>query len=308
MAFKRNKPESPRGRVRQAVPVDRKTSTFSYYAVARPAQEQSDQSRRKAESSEEKKTRLDRRNFLSQVPFWIFIAIVGVCLVKFTTLSSNPTIIVLNQTAVSRLYTQPNEVYAKAAKKLLQSNFANHLKLTADSNGISRSLMQQFPELQDISVALPLIGNRPLVYVAVAQPSMMLQKANGETYAINANGFALARTSGQESSSVPVIQDQSGVPVAVGKQVLPKKIVDFITISLFQLKSRQQSPSTMILPAGSPYELDVHIEGKPFFIKFNLQNDPTEQAGAALAVMHTLGSSTPNNYIDVRVPGRAYYK
>jgi hypothetical protein len=70
------------------------------------------------------------------------------------------------------------------------------------------------------------------------------------------------------------------------------------------------SVGSMILPAGTS-ELDVHLAGQPYFVKFNLNNnDPRQQAGTFLAAIANLQKNhiTPAQYIDVRVDGRAYYQ
>jgi hypothetical protein len=62
-------------------------------------------------------------------------------------------------------------------------------------------------------------------------------------------------------------------------------------------------------PAAS--ELDVQLNGRPYFVKFNLQsNNPRGEAGTFLATIAQLSRQNivPGHYVDVRVDGRAYYQ
>jgi hypothetical protein len=67
----------------------------------------------------------------------------------------------------------------------------------------------------------------------------------------------------------------------------------------------------MILPAASR-ELDIHLTGLPYFVKFNLNDnaDAKQQVGTFLATRKylTTHNITPTQYVDARVLGRVYYK
>jgi hypothetical protein len=77
------------------------------------------------------------------------------------------------------------------------------------------------------------------------------------------------------------------------------------------LQQQHLAVATFVLPAGSS-ELDVYLDGKPYYMKCNLALSDTarEQVGTFLAVQHDLEEQgrRPGQYIDVRIAGRAYYK
>jgi uncharacterized Ntn-hydrolase superfamily protein len=56
--------------------------------------------------------------------------------------------------------------------------------------------------------------------------------------------------------------------------------------------------------------LHLRIEGKAYLVKFNLRGDAREEAGAFLAVKQHLerAGKTPEQYIDVRVDNKTYYR
>jgi hypothetical protein len=258
-----------------------------------------------AKEKPEKVSKQRTRSLLSGLPFWILILVAIVCAVKMLTLSTTPKIIVVGG-ANNASYVQPDSVYAAAAEKLLASSITNRSKLTVNTNGITESLKREFPELVDVSISIPLVSNRPVVYVQPAQPSLVLQSTSGN-FAVNDTGFVLASLSAIPSN-VPTVVDQSGIAPQPGKQLLSGDTVSFISTVLYQFTAAHLTISTFVLPVGNPYELDVHLAGKPYTIRFNLEQDTLTQSGTAIATIQQLGTTIPKDYIDVRVPGRVYYK
>jgi hypothetical protein len=102
--------------------------------------------------------------------------------------------------------------------------------------------------------------------------------------------------------------EASGRQPEVGKQYLPASTVRFATTLVYELQNGKVAVDHLDLPSSSAYELDVFLSGKTYHMRFNLQEDAMQQSGAVLAVLQQLGSRSPAEYIDLRVPGRAYYK
>jgi hypothetical protein len=80
-----------------------------------------------------------------------------------------------------------------------------------------------------------------------------------------------------------------------------------------ELTAKHVKPGRLVLPPGGG-ELRVYPSGQPYVIKFNLHTNSARsarlQTGTYLAVARELKKQhlTPKHYIDVRVPGRAYYR
>jgi hypothetical protein len=105
-----------------------------------------------------------------------------------------------------------------------------------------------------------------------------------------------------------VVVDQSGLTPRPGRQLLPSSTVGFAQTVAYQLNAAHLVASAFVLPANSPYELDARLEGKPYMIRFNLEADALTQCGAAIATIQQLSGVNPSSYVDVRVPGKVYYK
>jgi hypothetical protein len=173
-------------------------------------------------------------------------------------------------------------------------------------------LLDQFPELANVSVTIPLVAHRPIIYIQLAQAAVILINNSG-AYVLDTSGrtlLAAINAASLQLPSLPIINDQSGLKLESGHQALPATDIGFIQTVVAQLAAKHITVSSMTLPAAAS-ELDVHLSGQPFFAKFNLENnDPLQQAGTLLATMAQLQKQniTPAQYIDVRVDGRAYYQ
>lgn len=229
-------------------------------------------------------------------------------------LSTTPQVVSLAASSDAP-FLQDASVYRQAARQMFAESAANRNKLTVDAGGIAQRLQERFPELQETSVSLPVIGNTPTIFVRPAEPAMVLASSNG-TFIVDENGRALAEaTAGTNLHrlQVPSVTDQSGLGIKLGKQVLPRSAAAFIGTVTGQLKAQKMNVQSMTLPAAAG-ELDVYITGKPYFVKFNLEQGTEDvalrQVGALVAVLKKLEREgrAPTQYIDVRLEGRAYYK
>jgi hypothetical protein len=288
---------------------------FSYYTsrASEPTErpKEKDQKRtlekREQQPPEADKSKQPPRSVLASLSFWFLLVVAVVCVGKMLLLSTDPKIVIVGKTATSSSYLQPNTTYEAAAQKILSGSIANRTKLTVDAEGLSQRLKLEFPELEDVSISIPLVNSRPVVYVQPADPSLVAQTTQGD-YALSKSGYVLTALQSLPSG-VPIVVDQSGLAPHLGKPLMPSSTVNFVQTVLYQLNAAHLSITAFVLPGNSPYELDVRLGGEPYMIRFNLAENALTQSGAAVATIQQLGSGTvPSSYIDVRVPGRVYYK
>jgi hypothetical protein len=226
--------------------------------------------------------------------------------------STDPKIMPLTSDQTS--FLQNTDTYAQAAQKLLDSSFANRNKVTLDSSGISAAMERQFPELESVAVRVPLLSHRPLFYLQTTPPVLLLTASSGKAYIVDKNGRVLAAAS--EVASVADLNlitatDEGSLPrISAGQQVLASDTVAFMQVVQYQLAKKGLRVASFTLPAGRS-ELDLHLVGTAYLVKFTFADGGAEQqVGSFLATRQTLQGQgvTPTQYIDVRVPGRAYYR
>jgi hypothetical protein len=252
------------------------------------------------------------RSWLQRSGLIVLLVAIIASVINILSLSADAKVVPLAVTG-SRPILQPTSVYAAAATSQLKSSVWNRNKITVDTSKLSHQLLSQFSELSSVSVTLPLLAHRPLVYLQPAQPALILVTQTGSAYVVDISGKALlkdATAAGFSQPNLPVVNDQSGLTLALNKQALSTDDVRFIQTVAAQLAAKQITISGMTLPPAAS-ELDVHFGGRPYLAKFNLQSsNPRGEAGTLLATIAQLSRQNvvPAQYIDVRVDGRAYYQ
>lgn len=297
---------APESVVRQRPQVSNRTQSFSYHAYRSADTDVTGRRLFRDVITVEKASRT-AKYWARRVGVLAVVIAVGSSVISMLLLTPDPKILPLDPSQAH--FMHDTATYEAAARKLFTGSIASRTKLTIDRAGISLALMHEFPDLASVSVKLPLIGHRPIVYIAPETAVLMLEATDGATYIVGQNGEAIA-PGAATGSTLPRVKDDSGTSVRPGQPILATSTIAFIHAILFQLAQKQILVSTFVLPANSS-ELDMYVDGQHYFVKFNLASDtPLEQVGAFLAVQHNLAGQgvTPGQYIDVRVEGRAYYK
>lgn len=199
-------------------------------------------------------------------------------------------------------------VYKEAAHNYLGA-LKNRNKVTFSEKSIVNSLQQQFPEIAGASIELPILSETPIVHLSIANPSFIL-KNNGNSYVVNSAGVAAATANQLPNiQNLAVVQDRSGFKAQSGQQVMSADSVTFINDLVKQLNHARVPISQLILPP-SAQEIDLKTKDTSYFVKFFLGGDVLQETGQLLAMRHQFSAAhtQPSQYLDVRVPGKAYYK
>lgn len=264
-----------------------------------------------ARSETAQKTRKVSRYWRQRFGFAILLASAAFSLVYVSSLTAEPNIETVNS-AAGRAVMQDESVYEVAATEFLEASVFNRNKITISTTGLASHMMQQFPELAQVQVGLPLLNHRVSVVLVPAEPILILATANG-SYALDAGGTALstgAQLAKLSELNLPLVTDESSLEVKLRQQALSSSDVLFISTVLAQLDAQNIEVASLSLPAGLR-QLDVRLKGEPYYVKFNLaRNSSAQQVGTLIAVYDRLKQQgiTPGQYIDVRVDGRAYYQ
>ena len=306
----RNKNKQLEGR-RRPLAERQSPAAFSYYA--RPRTERST-TPREAGRRDSKQGLPVWEHLLQKFGLVILLIVVVVGLVSALSLSTNPRIIAVSGTS-SQYFLHDNATYEQVGTSILSSSIWNRNKVTINPSSVSKQLKSRFPELADVSLALPFLGHRPIIYIQPQKPALIIASSHSGSYVVDEHGTALLATTELPATSqldLPVVTDQAGLSVHSGTQILTADDVAFIVNVVAQLKAHNIAIESLTLPSGTS-ELDLRINGKPYFVKFNMRASlasARQQAGTFIAVKNRLENQhiTPGQYIDVRVDGRAYYQ
>ena len=223
-------------------------------------------------------------------------------------LRPNPEIEV-NSTAYRSTKTY-DEAVTKAA-----SGFKNRNKLTFDKNGLLDKLKTQFPEVAAVRVDLPLVGSRPRVHIEIAEPALILKGAEGTFGAsarlvVDSKGTVIGPSADFPSvKDLPLISDETGFETVVGRSVLSRSDIDFITTVIAQARAAKVPIASLALPKLAQ-ELDLRTTDRKYFVKFYLGGDALTQSGQFLAARQKFDSTKkqPNQYLDVRISGKIFFR
>lgn len=270
-----------------------------YRGIPRPAGQESRHPRPR-----EKRSSVDVVDHLKRLPVYLSIFVIGLSLVYCSILGNNVSVVLPSNT----LY--PKDYYKKQVSAVFNSSIFNHSKLTLDIRGIKADIKDKLPEVSDVTVSVPLVGNKLLVGLSIVPAEYLLSLPDASSYVIGSNGVVLANTRDLSSGSfngLQVLQENVPLKVTVGKAIMTETDIAFIKTVVSNLHNAHQTVTTLELPVGAS-ELFVHLQGMPYIIKFALNRDARQQVGAYLAVKNKLGSSIPAEYIDVRIGERVYVK
>lgn len=277
------------------------TQTYSYYANRQASSSvPSTADNRSRTGTEAPPQRWYRRR---SIRIWLMFGLGIIVLIELTFLSTNGRVTIID--ATGNLNSDADvAVYENTFNDLLASNIVNRNKLTIDTNGIATRMRATHPELESVTVITPLVGIHPSIYIHVSEPVFTL-KQDANSYVLSAAGYVTGRGA---ISSLPTIVDETGEDVKLAKQLLPSSHVTFMHTIWYQLTKQGIAVDRLVLPRGKAFEVDVRLKNKAYYLKFNTAEDALRQSGAAVAVIKQLGATNPKEYIDLRVPGKAYYK
>lgn len=286
------RPRTPRSNV----------STMSYY---NSRSDKTSQLGRQQPS--EKPAKRNKQSFVQHIPaLFLLVAVVASLLFVSTLNPVAKVVIVENSTTI-----RSEDIYREKAEEFIGGSIINRSKFLFDSDGLGDSLKAEFPEIAAVTVTVPIMGRRPVVAVQTTKPAFILT-SDSRAVLVGNNGIALANTNELKDVSklgLRSVNDETGLGTEIGKPALPQEQSLFISTVVEQLEKQGQRIESLTIPL-SPYDLHVRLEGQKYFVKFNILEDPKQQAGSFIALKKTKldkENITPNQYVDVRVGERVFY-
>lgn len=277
-------------RARQRVVADTSVNMTTYYRSGSDKKAPPAPKRRKTHS----------KIFLRLVDFIGVLAIFG--LFGYSLLiSSNPKVIVSN-TGFNSV-----ETYKITTTEYMSAISARN-KITFDEESLVKQLQSRFPEINNVAVELPLLSPVAVVRLDITKPVFILNNS-GSLFIVGDNGRAVTSAKDYASlADLPVVNDETGYRAVLGRQVMSEDGVKFINQLLAVCKVNGISIQSITLPPIAQ-EIRLRAAGDAYFVKLLLSGDANIQTGQYLAARERFeNSEKPSEYLDVRVPGKIYYK
>jgi hypothetical protein len=276
-----------------------KRPVVSYYAGDKP---RNNDPIRVRQTSEKRQTIFDK---LKLLPSLLIVMLILVSVVYSTTLTANPIIHFVGGTSPYR----SSKEYTDGVQKLLETNILNQNKVTLNTSKVESEILKSFPELDVVKVSLPVIGRRSTVTLHVRDPALIVTNST-RAFVVDSNGIIVSETRQLSSSilnTLIMVQDQSGLEVHIGGQVLTSDSVTFIRTVAAELTAKQLTITGATLPT-IPNEVDFKIKDLPYYLKTDVSGDARLQIGAFLAARDSPEVSTAHEYMDLRVEEKVFYK
>lgn len=247
-----------------------------------------------------KRRKSNGKTYLRLVDIVGVLAIFG--LFGYSLLISNHPKLVASNTGFNSLAT-----YSTAASELM-SGVGSRNKITFDEQNIIKQLRNRFPEINNVNVELPLLSPEAVVRLDITKPVFILNNS-GALLVVGDSGRAIAPARNFANLvDLPVVNDETGYRAVLGRQVISEKGVDFITKLLASCSAHNIDIQSITLPPVAQ-ELRLRTTGETYFVKLLLSGDSDVQIGQFLAARERFSSGErPAEYLDVRVPGKVYYK
>lgn len=258
-----------------------------------------------------------KKSVWRQVPLYITVLLIGALLFQSTLIDADNVHVRVAYQNDARDMTSSlednvvrAEDYGSTVAAALHDEIRNRSKFTVNTSAIERQLLEQFPELQAAALQLHVFDRSPVLRVVPRTPELIVNSSDEDnSYYVDERGVVIAETEDGGSVDVPVITDEVGLDLVPGSRVLPVETIVFVDRIRRQLESAELSITTMRLPAVAN-ELHVEVEGDGYVGKYDITGGVRQQAGAFIAVRERViqQNERPDEYIDVRIPGRAYYR
>ncbi len=297
---KNKKRDNPRKR-----PESNKRAVFSYYARGASSSDQNT-----GRNEDVAKSAFKRYGVrLVHIPSYVAFLAVVIALAYSCMLTPDPKIILVNTPDTVH---RESKVYQESIKAIWQKSLLNRTKLTVSTDGMEREIKNQFAELSNVQIELPLLGRRPSVILTPQKPTLQMVSANGSFY-VDSGGKVMARIPDlvqNDLKNLPLIRDETSNSAEVGKVVLPATEAQFLNKLYYQLRAENIDVQSITLPPKAANEADVRVAGLPYYIKFSIESDPRQAVGTYLAAKTKLDKegTTPAEYIDVRVEEKVFFR
>jgi cell division septal protein FtsQ len=199
--------------------------------------------------------------------------------------------------------TRSTDIQA-AATKAIASNWWQDNLITFNSDTLAATLRNADPMISSITVHRKW-PNGVKLDVTLKSPSIGWSSGN-QAYIIDLDGTAIGTL--PTGSTLPVVFDGSNLPVTIGQRVASTKFVTFIQQVTPALAASGVVVTQMQVKDTT---LDLYVvTNKGYYLLLDTGRPVADTIGDLKQVLTALAAQkrTPVEYIDLRIPNKAYYK
>jgi cell division septal protein FtsQ len=233
---------------------------------------------------------------------WLKLAVVATLVLIFL-------VVVAHVTSLKQLKVQGNRSVSTAQVVQLADAGLRHQWFGHNTILISGGVLAAYLEQADPAIAHATVERSSLhtitIKVAERQPTLNW-KTGGIVYLLDANATVISPTT-PAYASLPTVTDSSNLPVKTGEQVAPTQFVTFCAELAQLLPGTGYQIAAMTVPASTSEVYVTTTTG--LTLKFDTTRPAVGEVNDLKAVQAELeaANQTPTQYIDLRIPNKAYY-
>jgi cell division septal protein FtsQ len=190
------------------------------------------------------------------------------------------------------------------AQTVVRSSWRQGNLLTLDKEAFMSTLQQADPLIRSVMVQRKWLHTLTLT-VVLKQPSVGWS-SGGQQYLLDRDGTVIGMLSA--GAKLPVVNDGSNLPVAVGRRAVGGHFVAFVTALAPALSAAGIGATSMDVKETT---LDLSVStNKGYRLVFDTSREVSDEMADLKSVLALLASQkkVPAEYIDLRIAGKAYYK
>lgn len=211
----------------------------------------------------------------------------------------------LKQVRIQGNHTLTTIHVAQLTHQGLSQQLFGHNLVLVDTGALAAYLQKTEPGIKQVSIQRHL--PHTLVVVVTEREPALNWKTNGTVYLLDTNATVISPTNATYAH-LPTVTDSSNLPVKVGDRVAPTVFVSFCSQVAQLLPPAGYTIQTMTVPETTS---EVYVQtNQGVLLKFDTTRPAGEEIADLKAVQAQLTAAhqTPTQYIDLRIPHKAYYK
>lgn len=221
----------------------------------------------------------------------------------------------INSNASSKISPAQQSNYEKSLRSIYRANTIMGQSWLANESAIEKDFLNEYPEVERVSIgARSLLGATAEADVRFRSPVFTWQDASGVEQFVDKYGVLFSKNldPSVNADTLIHIDDKSGAVLKAGTSVLTNDLIAFVGqlhSSVAKIFGGEKKIASVTIPK-STREVQIQVSGVPYSIKFNSFRDINVQMGELSDLLRHLSSQdvTPQEYIDVRVEHKAFYK
>lgn len=229
---------------------------------------------------------------------------IGGIVVVYLVLFSN--IFQINTINVQGPNTTLSQELQKGTEQYLDSRLFGRNWFLVSTQELRSTLQKSFNGQE--SIAVDKVFPSKLVIKTDEQKPAIIWKTGSRRFVVSINGRVMSELQPNQDASYAVVTDNSNIPVSIGDNVASREFVSFTTAVADYMKSNNLGSGELNI-SETTGELNAKASAG-YVIKFDATTDSAVQIRSLQAILDHLKATNkkPNEYIDLRIEGKAFYR